>query len=99
MIGSPASVTESFETSVIVALIRSPSAAMSKLPNGIPPAARAAPSPRNLRRDVASGRRLAVPVAAVGSMALMRCMVISPLQKGDQEQLRRAGDPAPRVIG
>jgi hypothetical protein len=45
-------------------------------------AARAGPSPTNLRRDVTSGKRLAVPVAAVGSTALVCCTVISSAQKG-----------------
>src|SRR6516162_3769914 len=67
----------------MVALFPSPSAAISKLPISSPPAASAAPSPRNLGPDVALGRYLALAVAAVGSTALMRCMVISPLQKNE----------------
>src|SRR6516162_435307 len=82
MIGSPASVTESFETSVIVALTFSPCSAMRELPISRQPAASAAPSPRNLRQDVGLGRRLAVALAAVGSTTLICCMVISPVQKG-----------------
>src|SRR5262245_8817900 len=74
MIGSPASVTESFETSVIVALTSSPCSAMRELPTSRQPAASAAPSPRNLRQDVGLGRRLAVALAAVGSTTLICCM-------------------------
>src|SRR6516164_4253705 len=95
MIGSPASVTESFETSVIVALTFSPCSAMRELPISRQPAASAAPSPRNLRQDVALGRRLAEPLAAVGSTTLMCCMVISPVQKG-LLFIQRSGSVVPR---
>src|SRR5262249_24322352 len=84
---SPASVTESLETSLMVALFPSPSAAISKLPISSPPAASAAPSPRDLGPDLPLGRYLALPMAAVGSTALMRCMVISPLQKNELSEV------------